>query len=252
MVCGLPGSTCSTPSGIARWNPMARSGSGCAMSPGYVRRRAVRSNALHRQMHCRFRSGQAGRGGSPILGVSQMRVRRPVDGRGHRSGDTASQGVCRTCAADWSLVAHGESPAASLDSHHGTACDGTRRRARGSGEISICVVEDLIARTGLRRDELATLAEIGALNSFGYDRRTALWQIERAVREPGELFNETTRLRHGYEPAENRRSNTAGERRRGGSRRRRDHSRQRRGGGHATHESPRRRRHSWHGHPCCR
>ena len=51
-------------------------------------------------------------------------------------------------------------------------------------------VEALIARAGLRRDELATLAEIGALNAFGYDRRTALWQIERAVRKPGELFRE--------------------------------------------------------------
>ncbi|MBE3071375.1 MAG: hypothetical protein IMZ67_00235, partial [Acidobacteria bacterium] len=43
-------------------------------------------------------------------------------------------------------------------------------------------VEDLIARTGVNRQELATLAEIGALNSFGFDRREALWQIERAVR----------------------------------------------------------------------
>ena len=51
-------------------------------------------------------------------------------------------------------------------------------------------IEDLIARTGLRRDELATLAEIGALNAFGYDRRTALWQIERAVRPSGELFED--------------------------------------------------------------
>ena len=51
-------------------------------------------------------------------------------------------------------------------------------------------IEDLIARTGLRRDELATLAEIGALNSFGYDRRSALWQIERAVRPSGELFEQ--------------------------------------------------------------
>ena len=49
-------------------------------------------------------------------------------------------------------------------------------------------IEDLIARTGVRRDELATLAEIGALNSLGYDRRSALWQIEKAVRPPGELF----------------------------------------------------------------
>ena len=51
-------------------------------------------------------------------------------------------------------------------------------------------LEDLIARTGLRRDELATLAEIGALNSFGYDRRSALWQIERVVRPSGELFEQ--------------------------------------------------------------
>src|SRR5262249_53498886 len=35
-----------------------------------------------------------------------------------------------------------------------------------------------------------TLAHIGALNSFGYDRRSALWQAERAVRPSGELFSE--------------------------------------------------------------
>jgi len=49
-------------------------------------------------------------------------------------------------------------------------------------------IEDLIARAGLRRDEVATLAEIGALNALGYDRRSALWQIEKAVRPSGELF----------------------------------------------------------------
>ena len=41
-------------------------------------------------------------------------------------------------------------------------------------------LEALIAATGLRRDEVVTLADIGALNSFGYDRRSALWQAERA------------------------------------------------------------------------
>jgi error-prone DNA polymerase len=49
-------------------------------------------------------------------------------------------------------------------------------------------IEDLIARTGVNREELATLAEIGALNAFGHHRREALWQIERAVRPAGELF----------------------------------------------------------------
>ena len=49
-------------------------------------------------------------------------------------------------------------------------------------------LDDFIARTGVRRDELATLAEVGALNAFGYDRRAALWQIEKAVRKEGALF----------------------------------------------------------------
>src|SRR5205823_3312052 len=43
-------------------------------------------------------------------------------------------------------------------------------------------LDDLVARTALRRDEIVTLADIGALNTFGYDRRSALWQAERAVR----------------------------------------------------------------------
>ena len=43
-------------------------------------------------------------------------------------------------------------------------------------------IDDLVARAGLRRDELVTLADVGALNAFGYDRRSALWQAERAIR----------------------------------------------------------------------
>jgi error-prone DNA polymerase len=43
-------------------------------------------------------------------------------------------------------------------------------------------------RTGLRRDELTTLADIGALNAFTNERRSAVWQVERAVRPAGELF----------------------------------------------------------------
>jgi error-prone DNA polymerase len=54
-------------------------------------------------------------------------------------------------------------------------------------------IEDLIARTGVNREELATLAEIGALNGFGHHRREALWQIEKAVRPAGELFEEEDR-----------------------------------------------------------
>jgi error-prone DNA polymerase len=58
--------------------------------------------------------------------------------------------------------------------------------ARG---IRFSSLDELIARAGLRRDEVVTLADIGALNSFGYDRRSALWQAERAIRPGGELFD---------------------------------------------------------------
>src|SRR5690606_12114465 len=49
-------------------------------------------------------------------------------------------------------------------------------------------IEELVQRTGLRRDELTTLADIGALNAFTHERRSALWQVERAVRPAGDLF----------------------------------------------------------------
>jgi error-prone DNA polymerase len=49
-------------------------------------------------------------------------------------------------------------------------------------------IEDVVRRTGLRRDELTTLADIGALNAFTNERRSALWQVERSVRPAGELF----------------------------------------------------------------
>ncbi len=54
-------------------------------------------------------------------------------------------------------------------------------------------IDDLIRVTGLRRDEVTVLAEIGALNSLGHDRRSALWQVEQAVRPAGELFAEQNR-----------------------------------------------------------
>ena len=49
-----------------------------------------------------------------------------------------------------------------------------------------------MARTGINREELSVLAEIGALNALGYTRRAALWQIERAIRPTGELYAEGT------------------------------------------------------------
>jgi error-prone DNA polymerase len=52
-------------------------------------------------------------------------------------------------------------------------------------------IEDVVQRTGLRRAELTTLADIGALNAFTSERRSALWQVERSVRPAGELFRDS-------------------------------------------------------------
>jgi error-prone DNA polymerase len=54
-------------------------------------------------------------------------------------------------------------------------------------------VQDLARRVPeLRKDELTTLAEIGALNEISEKRhrRDALWQVERAVRWSGPLLDE--------------------------------------------------------------
>lgn len=51
-------------------------------------------------------------------------------------------------------------------------------------------LEDLKARTPLTKDELRTLAEIGALNGLSPHRRAALWDVER-TRHDNDLFTET-------------------------------------------------------------
>ena len=52
-------------------------------------------------------------------------------------------------------------------------------------------IEDVARSVGLRRDEMATLADVGALDAFSDgDRRSALWQVEKAVRPSGELYRD--------------------------------------------------------------
>jgi error-prone DNA polymerase len=66
-------------------------------------------------------------------------------------------------------------------------------------------IEQVVQKTGLRRDELTTLADIGALNAFTNERRSALWQVERAVRPAGELFDSPFTIHHS--PLESRITN---------------------------------------------
>ncbi len=86
---------------------------------------------------------------------------------------------CNICAHEWGRP----------DRVSSTSPDpGSRTPDPGPRRFSS--LEDLIARTHLRRDELATLADIGALNAFGYDRRSALWQVEKVIRPAGALYTE--------------------------------------------------------------
>jgi error-prone DNA polymerase len=77
------------------------------------------------------------------------------------AGARGPSGFCNNCAHDWPLPLE---------------------RFRS--------VDDLVARIGINREELSVLAEIGALNAFGHTRREALWQVERAIRPAGELYEE--------------------------------------------------------------
>jgi len=94
---------------------------------------------------------------------------------------------CNICAYEWGKHTTG------ANSEKSAAASGPRSGSRipDPGSRRYASLDDLITRTHVRRDEVATLAEIGALNAFGYDRRTALWQIEKAVRPKGELFDQT-------------------------------------------------------------
>jgi error-prone DNA polymerase len=82
---------------------------------------------------------------------------------------------CNNCAHDWSHPSH-----ASHLSHPLLPLDPPPR---------FTSLDDLVNKTGIRREELQTLADIGAFASFGYERREALWQVEKAVRPAGELFS---------------------------------------------------------------
>jgi error-prone DNA polymerase len=102
----------------------------------------------------------------------------------------AGGSFCNICAHVWGEPR--SEPAGYLEA---PGSDGRRRTADGGqrtadGRPRYASIDDLIAKTGVRRDELTTLAAIGALNAFGYDRRSALWQIEKAIRPAGELFEE--------------------------------------------------------------
>ncbi len=111
---------------------------------------------------------------------------RAIAAAGIAAGAPPGPARCPKCGCD--------DPSMLEASPTGGFCNICAHGWEGGGSGSPCLaprfssLDDLIARTGVRRDELATLADIGALNAFGFDRRGALWQVERAVRPSGALF----------------------------------------------------------------
>ena len=75
-----------------------------------------------------------------------------------------------------------QSPAPSPQSLFCNVC--SHQWTDGASDRRFRSIDELIRVTGMRRDEVTVLAEIGALNSLGYDRRSALWQVERLSGPP--------------------------------------------------------------------
>jgi error-prone DNA polymerase len=122
-----------------------------------------------------------------VVGSRQSRVASPQP-------SALSPSVCPKCGCD------DESMLEATDAGgmfcNVCSCEWTTRSSRSAESLALqttkrfASLDELVARTGLRRDEVVTLADVGALNAFGYDRRSALWQAERAIRPSGELFDE--------------------------------------------------------------
>jgi len=110
----------------------------------------------------------------------------------------AARGFCNVCAHQWTVGTR--SPSALPAARPAPGDPGSQAASDRAG-ARFRSLDHLVAATGAHRDELVVLAEIGALNAFGYDRRSALWQVERAVRPSGALFDEEQEALRTTEPA---------------------------------------------------
>ena len=66
---------------------------------------------------------------------------------------------------------------------------GAKRLLAERGQSPFTSIHDFKHRARLNKDELRTLAEIGALNCFAAHRRNALWEVEKPLRQD-DLFEE--------------------------------------------------------------
>ncbi len=130
----------------------------------------------------RYVNGLRGQAGT-LIARGPTRARRDEDG--------ARPAICPKCACDDPSMLERVDRTSWFCNNCSHDWLRPERLPRAGGRFAS--LDDLIATAGLRRAEVVTLADIGALNSFGYDRRSALWQAERAVRPSGELFTRSPR-----------------------------------------------------------
>jgi error-prone DNA polymerase len=154
--------------------------------------------------HCQVEPDGRVRLGMMYVNGLRKEVGQAIEACSDRGARSEVRGArCPKCGCDdESMIEtlHTHERFCNVCSHLWTECaprssDLALRQAQGVPSLSrdaprFSSVDALIRRTGIRRDEIATLASIGALNSFGYDRRTALWQVEQAIRPAGELFDD--------------------------------------------------------------
>jgi error-prone DNA polymerase len=133
-------------------------------------------------------ASEASGGGAPRALKNDARASARGGGAPRESKKSSADGIppCPKCGCDDPTMLE------QVDAHRWFCNTCSHEWRAGSVSQRFRSLDDLVARTGLRRDEVVTLADIGALNAFGYDRRSALWQAERAVRPTGELFEEAT------------------------------------------------------------
>jgi len=127
----------------------------------------------------------------------------PVVGRSSLAGGKdAAKDVARAPSPAKGIVGRdaqctaGETPALRLGLRYarGLREEAAQELVRQRSLVPFASIRDLAHRVpALRKEELNTLAEIGALNSIDnaqLHRRDALWQVERAVRRSGPLLDE--------------------------------------------------------------
>ena len=108
----------------------------------------------------------------PGAGLSNVCPKCGCDDKSMLETVKAGSYFCNNCAHDWNL-----------------ATPTNQLKLPVEVPPRFTSVDDLVNRTGIRREELQTLADIGAFASFGYERREALWQVEKAIRPAGALFS---------------------------------------------------------------